>query len=62
MILRVEDMSATYYAYDFKNPRRLERLIKIKKTGRVWTKIDDNELYIQESLFKTYKKERGDCL
>lgn len=51
MILKVEDMSATYYAYDFKNPRRLERLIKIKKTGRVWTKIDDCiELCFQEKL------------
>lgn len=51
MILEVEDMSATYYAYDFKNPRRLERSIKIKKTGRVWTKIDDKEICVQERLF-----------
>ncbi len=51
MILEVEDMNATYYAYDFKNPRRLERPIKIKKTGRVWTKIDDTRLEVQEKLF-----------
>lgn len=51
MILEVDDMNAIYYAYDFKNPRRLATPIKIKKTGRVWTKIDDNELCIQERLF-----------
>lgn len=52
MILEVEDMNAAYYAYDFKNPRRLAMPIKIKKKmGRVWTKIDDKEIYIQESLF-----------
>lgn len=49
--LEAEDMNATYYAYDFKNPRRLASPVKITKTGRVWTRIDDKEIYIQESLF-----------
>lgn len=44
-------MNATYYAYDFENPRRLAAPIMIKKTGRVWTKIDHNEFCIQEKLF-----------
>lgn len=52
MILEVEDMNAIYYAYVFKNPRRLASPIKIKKTGRVWTKIDDDiEFCFQERLF-----------
>ena len=52
MILEVEDMTSTYYAYDFKNPRRLASPIKIKKTGRVWTKIDgDIKFCFQERLF-----------
>lgn len=34
MILQVEDMSKTYYAYDFKNPRRLNDSIKAVKNGR----------------------------
>lgn len=52
MILGVDDMNATYYAYDFKNPRRLATPITIKKTGRVWTKIDDGiEFCFQERLF-----------
>lgn len=51
IILEVEDMNATYYAYDFKKPRRLEKPIKIKRMGRVWTKIDDCiELCFQEKL------------
>lgn len=40
LIFEVKDMSATYYAYDFIDPRRLATPIKIVKTGRVWTKID----------------------
>lgn len=41
MIFQVEDMEKDYYAYDFANPRRFDTPIKIVKTGRVWTKIDD---------------------
>jgi len=39
--MQVEDPSKVYYAYDFSRPRLLKTPIKIKKTGRVWTKIDD---------------------
>lgn len=34
-------MSKTYYAYDFKNPRRLNAPIKVIKNGRIWIEIDD---------------------
>lgn len=44
MILQVEDMSKTYYAYDFKNPRRLIAPIKVIKNGRIWIEIDDKIL------------------
>lgn len=48
MQFQVEDMNATYWAYCFINPRRLVKPIKIKKTSRVWTMLDDSiekELY-----------------
>ena len=41
---QVGDMSKTYYAYDFKRPRVFEKPIKIIKTGRMWTRIDDSLL------------------
>lgn len=45
-------MSKCYYAYGFKNPRRLVVPIKIVKTGKVWTKIDEGiEMCVQERLF-----------
>lgn len=52
MILQVEDMNATFFAYDFANPTRLASPIKIAKTGRTWTKIDDDIQFVfQERLF-----------
>ena len=54
MVFQVEDNNSVFYAYDFINPRRLARPIKITKTGKVWTTIDDNiknEFIFQESLF-----------
>lgn len=54
MKLQVEDMNATFYAYDFANPRRISSPIKIEKNGRVWTTIDDSiksQFIFQESLF-----------
>ena len=42
MQFQVEDMNATYWAYGFINPRKLDKPIKIKKTGRVWTTLDDS--------------------
>jgi hypothetical protein len=50
MVFQVEDKD--YSAYDFENPRRLATPIKIVKTGRVWTKIDDGiKINVQEVLF-----------
>lgn len=40
--LQVEDMNATFYAFDFDNPRRLTSPIKVEKNCRVWTTIDDS--------------------
>lgn len=54
MKLQVEDMNATFYAYDFDNPRRLLNPIKIEKNGRVWVAIDDSiksKFIFVESLF-----------
>ena len=42
MQFQVEDMNATYWAYGFINPKRLAKPIKIKKTCRVWTRLDDS--------------------
>lgn len=54
MVLEVEDMNATYYAYDFKNPRRLAMPIKVTKNRRTWIDIDDSvksQFIIQNKLF-----------
>lgn len=52
MIFQVEDINKDYYAYDFENPRRLSAPIKITKTGRVWTYIDENiKFNVKETLF-----------
>jgi hypothetical protein len=54
MVFQVEDNDSVFYAYDFISPRRLARPIKITKTGKVWTIIDDaikNEFIFQERLF-----------
>ncbi len=42
MIFQVEDMNVIYYAYDFENPRRLAVPIKIEKSRRIWTVIQDS--------------------
>lgn len=54
MVFQVEDDDSVFYAYDFVNPRKLARPIKIAKTGRVWTTIDDSvkkEFIFQQRLF-----------
>lgn len=54
MLFEVADKNTTFYAYDFNNPRKLTKPIKITKTGRVWTEIDDSikkEFIYQQSLF-----------
>lgn len=44
IILQVEDMCKPYYAYDFKNSRRLNALIKVIKNELIWIEIDDKIL------------------
>ncbi len=57
MIFQVDDMYNDYYKYDFENPRRLATPIKIVKTGRVWSKIEDEiKMNVQEKFFKLWKK------
>lgn len=54
MVFQIEDDDSVFYAYDFVNPRKLARPIKIAKTGRVWTAIDDSvkkEFIFQQRLF-----------
>ena len=54
MIFQVEDTNSIFYAYDFINPRKLAYPIKITKTGKVWTEIEDmikKQFIFQESLF-----------
>ncbi len=54
IIFQVDDTSKDYYAYDFKNPRRLAKPIKMVKNGRVWTKIGDCiEMNVQEGCFNS---------
>lgn len=49
---KTNNIGKKYYAYDFKNPRRLPLPIKIIKNGKVWTKLDDNVVYsTQLTLF-----------
>ena len=41
-----------YYAYDFKNPQRLAKPIKIDAEKHTWVEISDNtEFYYMDSLF-----------
>lgn len=42
MPLQVDDINFTFWAYDFINPRRLARPIKIEKNGKLWTTIDES--------------------
>lgn len=51
---QVNNPSSVFYAYDFDNLRRLVHPIRIEKTGRVWTRIDDEakeQFIFQERLF-----------
>ncbi len=54
MSFQAKDTNGVFYAYDFVNPRKLASPIKIIKTGRVWTAIDDSvkkEFIFQQRLF-----------
>ena len=51
---QINNPKAIFYAYDFDNPRKLAHTIKIEKTDRVWTRIDDEvkeQFVVQERLF-----------
>lgn len=43
LILEVPNMEADYYAYDFINPRKLDKPIKVDKAKKTWVEIDDIE-------------------
>ena len=51
---QINNPKAIFYAYDFDNPRKFAHPIKIEKTDRVWTRIDDEvkeQFVVQERLF-----------
>lgn len=55
MQFQLEDMNATYWIYGFINPRRLDKPIKKKKTGSVWTTLDDSiEKEIDDFLTESF--------
>ncbi len=62
MQFQVDETSKTYYAYDFEMPRVLEKPIKIVKTGRMWTRIDDSLLKgvkYKSHMYETHKEIDG---
>ena len=51
LIFQVDD-NKKYYAYDFKNPQRLAKPIKVGAAKQTWVEIPDNtEFYYMDSLF-----------
>ena len=51
LIFQVDD-NKKYYAYDFKNPQRLAKPIKVDAAKQTWVEIHDNtEFYYMDSLF-----------
>ena len=62
MIFQVEYDDSVFYAYDFINPRRLARPIKITKTGRVWTAIDDSVVHISTKIILNKNASGFNCL
>lgn len=52
LIFQVDDENKKYYAYDFKNPQRLVKPIKVFAEKHTWVEIPDNtEFYYMDSLF-----------
>ena len=52
LIFQVDDVNKKYYVYDFKNPQRLAKLIKVDVEKHTWVKIPDNtEFCYIDSLF-----------
>ena len=51
-IFEVEDKNKDYYAYDFKNPRKLIKPIKVNVEKHTWVEIpNDLEMYYSDTLF-----------
>jgi hypothetical protein len=51
-IFQVDDENKKYYAYDFKNPQKLAKPIKVNVEKHTWVEIPDNmEFYYMDSLF-----------
>ena len=49
---KAEDNNKTFYAYDFKNPQRLAKPIKLDVEKHTWVEVPDNiEFCYQTSLF-----------
>ena len=47
------DENKKYYAYDFKNPQRLVKPVKVNVEKHTWVEIPDNtEFYYMNSLFR----------
>ena len=52
LIFQVDDENKKYYDYDFKNPQRLAKPIKVNVEKHTWVEIPDNmEFYYMDSLF-----------
>ena len=52
LIFQVDDENKKYFAYDFKNPQRLVKPIKVDAEKHTWVEIPDNtEFYYMGSLF-----------
>lgn len=52
LVLEVQDMNASYFAYDFKEPKRLENPLKLDCEKHTWVKVSDGiEMHYQEALF-----------
>ena len=52
LIFQVDDDNKKYYAYDFKNPQRLAKPIKVDAEKHTWIEVpDDIEFCYQTSIF-----------
>ena len=52
LTFQVDDVNMKYYAYDFKNPQRLAKPIKVDVEKHTWVEMPDNvEFYYMDSLF-----------
>lgn len=51
-IFEVKNKNIAYYAYDFKNPRKLIMPVKVDTEKHTWVEIPDNlEMYYSDTLF-----------